>query len=599
MPENDDRGLLDRLPQVNIDSKEVKKRFRRIHGAALRHAHKFIIKRINSVRDAKRNIIIWILGMALLIAATGFQLMWFQRSYRTIAPSATGTYAEAVMGPVDTLNPLLASTSAEQSASYLLFSRLLTYDQTGHLNYDIASNVKLNNEKTTYTVTIRPDAQWHDGKNLTTADIAYTISLIQDTRFRSTIDGWDGVAVKVIDDTTIEFTLQSVYAAFEHLLTFPIVPKHILGSINPANIRESSFSNKPVGSGPFKLNFVQDVDINTQRKVVFLLRNTGYYGGQAKLAKFQLHVYNSAESIAGALTLNEVNAVADLSPADLTKINSKKFIKVSNPIHSGAYTILNTTGFLLKDLAIRQALRLATNTPEIRDRLGVNSPALDLPLTNSHLTGDLPTAPAYDLASAGRILDENGWVMNSVGIRIKDGRELKLAVIVMKDNELEKVLDILVGQWRKAGIAIESRVVDPDDASQNVVQSILQPRNYDVFLYRINIGADPDVFAYWHSSQATANGSNYSNYSNQVSDDALSSARIRVEANLRNAKYLTFVRQWLADVPAIGLYQSTAQYVRIGDVKPFDPKNVLVSPIDRYSDVLDWSVGTRSVYKTP
>ena len=115
----------------------------------------------------------------------------------------------------------------------------------------------------------------------------------------------------------------------------------------------------------------------------------------------------------------------------------------------------------------------------------------------------------------------------------------------------------------------------------------------------MNIGADPDVYAYWHSSQVSPKGSNFSNYSNAISDDALSSARSRVEPELRNAKYITFAKQWLADVPAIGLYQSTVQYVHSRNVRSFKDSTVLVSSIDRYSNILDWSVGNRSVYKTP
>ena len=131
------------------------------------------------------------------------------------------------------------------------------------------------------------------------------------------------------------------------------------------------------------------------------------------------------------------------------------------------------------------------------------------------------------------------------------------------------------------------------------MQNILQPRNYDVLLYQLNIGADPDIYAYWHSSQISPQGLNFSNYSNTISDDALTSARSRVEPLLRNAKYLTFSRQWLSDVPAIGLYQSTSQYVTSKNTHSFDKSNTLISPINRYSDVLDWSVGSQTVYKTP
>lgn len=588
-----------RLPKININGKLLRRRVRRAHLVTVRHARKFIMNRWGSVRESQYRITKWIIVMGVLIAATGFQLMWYQKGYRTVASLEGGTYAEAVLGPLNTLNPIFANSSAENSASYLMFSRLLNYDTTGHLGYDIASSVSANSNNTVFTVKIRPDVKWHDGKALTAEDVKFTIDLIKDSSTRSTIKGWDNIAVKVIDNTTIEFSLQSAYSAFQHLLTFPILPKHILGDVIPDRIRENEFSNTPIGSGPFKISYVQEVNETTGEKVVYLVKNPSYYGGTAKLDKFQLHIYNSSDAIVKALSINEVNAAADLTPTDITEVDSKNNQTASQPIQSGVYAILNTTSTRLKDYSFRKALQLATDAASIRKIFTTNPNSLDLPLTNSQLLNSGLSASGFDVASANKMLDDLGWVVGRDGVRQVDGADLKISIVVLKDSELEKVLNALIDQWSRLNIKIETKIVDPDDAAQNVVSTILQPRNYDVLLYRLFIGADSDVFAYWHSSQANASGLNFSNYSNQIVDDALSTARTRVESDLRKAKYITFARQWLNDVPAIGLYQSTMQYVHSNEVASFNTDNVLISATDRYSDVLNWSVGTKSVYKTP
>ena len=572
---------------------------RKVEGVTIRHTRKFIVKRWDSVREVQRNVVIWVLAMGLLIAATGLQLMWNQQSYQTTAPAVNGTYAEAVLGPVNTLNPLFAETSAEQSASYLMFSRLFKYDTTGNLNYDLATDAKINDTNTIYTVSIRPDAKWTDGFKVTAKDIAFTINLMKNSDTRIADAGWNDIAVKVINDTTIEFTLKSTFAAFENVLTFPIVPEHILGKIAASNILENNFSQNPIGSGSFKLNLVQDVDATSGRKVIYMTRNDDYYGGMANLARFQLHAYTTTEDIMNALSQNEVNAAADLPSTDMANVNTKDYNIISKPIKSGVYAIINLKSGLLNDIALRQALQLATNTSAIRNKLPAGTPALWLPFTTDQLTGDIPTAPQNNLPAAKKLLDDNGWKLNSRNIREKNGKELKISVVTIKNSEFERVLDILAEQWRTLGITVETKIIDLKDEAQNVVQSILQPRNFDVLLYQLNIGADPDVYAYWHSSQASLQGLNFSNYSNAISDDALTSARSRVEPALRNAKYLTFSRQWLADTPAIGLYQPTTNYVVSRNAQAFNPSNVLISPIDRYSDVLNWSVGSRDVYKTP
>jgi len=587
------------LPKASFNKKNITKRMRKVETATVRHAHKFIVKRWDNVRDVQRHVIVWVVLVGIVIAATGLQLMWFQQSYRKTAPADNGTYAEAVLGPIDTLNPLFASTGAERSASYLMFSSLLRYDTTGHLNHDLATSVVADNSNTIYTVKIRPDVKWHDGAKLTAKDVAFTVNLMKNPNTHTTVSGWQGISVKVIDDTTIEFTLQATYAAFEHALTFSILPEHILGKISPTSLRENGFSQNPIGSGPFKLSFIQNSDSSTSHKVIYMSRNDSYYKGTAKLARFQLNIFSTNDEIMRALQMNEVNAASDLSFSDTSQIDSKRYIVVSKPIQSGVYAIINTKSQMLQDVNLRKALQLATNTAAIREKLSKAALALDLPFTNGQLTGDVPMAPKFDIVAARKILDDNGWVLNSQNIREKGGQTFKLSVVTMKNSEFENVLQVLVGQWRSIGVVIETKVIDSNDIAQNVVQNILQPRNYDVLLYQLDIGADPDVYAYWHSSQTIPQGLNLSNYSNPISDDALLSARSRVEPSLRNAKYITFARQWLADVPAIGLYQSTTQYVHSTKASLFDDEMTLVSSIDRYSDVLDWSVGDQNVYKTP
>ncbi len=596
---SDKRNLWIKIPKPNFTSKILRRRMRKAEGITVKHAHKFLVRRLDNVREVQRDVVIWVLAMGLLIAATGLQLMWNQQSYQTESYAKDGTYAEAALGPVETLNPLFAASSAEQSASYLMFSRLLNYDKTGHLNYDLARGITINDAKTVYTITIKPNARWHDGANLTALDIAYTVNLMKDPNTRTPYTGWNDVNVKVINNKTIEFTLKSSFAAFEYALTFPILPQHILGKIAPLNIRENDFSQNPIGSGPFKFSLLQNTDPNTGQKIVYMTRNDDYYGGTANLSRFQLHVYGTDDAIVKALSRNETNAATDLTSTDIQNINTNRYNVTVKPIQSGVYAMLNTKSEILKDVSLRKVLQMATNTTAIRDKLPKGTPALWLPFTQNQLTGDVPLAPIYDKSGAEKILDDSGWKLNSKKVREKDGKELHLSAVTVKNSELENVLDILAKQWRNLGIGVEVKIIDLSDENQNVVQSILQPRNFDVLLNQINIGADPDVYAYWHSSQASLQGLNFSNYTNAISDDALTSARARIEPVLRNAKYITFSKQWLADVPAIGIYQSTMNYVTSQNTHSFDNSNVFISSIDRYSDVLDWAVGNRIVYKTP
>ncbi len=583
-----------------LSKKHLTKRAKKAEGATVRHARKFIVGRLESIREVRRHIIGWLLLVAVLVAAVGAQLVWFQQSYQTVAAGEGGTYAEATLGPVDTLDPLYASSSAEVSASRLLFSSLYSYDQKGTIHTDLAERMDVNPAGTVYTVKLKPNVKWHDGVTLTAKDVAFTVDLIRQPETRSALRvNWQDVSVKALDDTTVVFTLPAVYAAFSHALTFSVLPEHILGKIAPGAIRENNFSRSPIGTGPFKLRLLQAADTSNQHKIVNMVAFDDYFKGKPRLGRFALHAYDSRERILGALKSGEVNAAADISSGDVSQISKVNYRVTSKSIDNGVYALLNTTQPNLKDKLVRQALQLATNTGAIRQSLKVQVPALTLPFINGQLTGDgIPVAPIFDMKRAGELLDAAGWKMAGT-VRKKDNQNLTLRVVTIKDSEYEKVLETISGQWRQLGVEVTTQVIDSSDPAQNFIQGTLQQRQYDVLLYQLAIGADPDVFAYWHSSQIGERGRNLSNYANGAADDALVGARSRLEPDLRNAKYKAFARQWIDDVPAIGLYQSTVQYAQGQGVTSVNDGAVLVSSHDRYADVLYWSVNQQTVYKTP
>lgn len=585
-------------PKPPITRKLLARRVKRAQTASIRHARKFVVRRWTNIRVVRERIALWVIALGVLIGATGLQMVWYQNGYRTTAAATDGTYAEGVIGPLNSLNPLLASSSAEQSAARLMFSSLLVNDDTGHLNNDIATGVSVDATHTVYTVTMRPDAKWQDGYAVTADDVVYTVNLIKDPAFHSSITGWNDITVKALNDTTVQFTLPGVYAAFEQALTFPILPSHLLKNVAAGNLRENSFSSAPVGSGPFEFQFLQNVNTTSGEEIVHMVRNPNYYGGEAKIDRFQLNVYATTDQIVHALSASEVNGSVDVPITSLSKVDTHRYNIETKPINEGVYALFNTTGAVLSDASVRQALQAGTNTTALRVALGRNIPDLYLPFVNGQLTGTLPAEPKYDFTKAQSLLDNDGWVLTG-GVREKNGQPLRLNVVTTKDDDLDRTLNILSQQWQKLGIQVSTNIVDPNDETQNFVQNILQPRNYDVLIYPLNIGGDPDVYAYWHSSQATADGYNFSNYSNGISDDALSTARARLEPDVRNNKYLIFAQQWLKDAPAVGLYQQVVNYVENKNVNGLNKDSTLVNETDRYADVLDWSVGTERVYTTP
>ncbi|RYX78625.1 peptide ABC transporter substrate-binding protein [bacterium] len=595
MPEQESRWR--RFQTVKGRRKDLTRRAKRVEGATVRHAHRFIIKRWDNIRGVRRHILFWMAGVSALILVIGLQMMWFQKSYLVAAPVAGGTYAEAVRGPLATLNPLYATTSAEKSASRLLFSSLYKYDTTGHLKGDLATTMETDDSGKNYTISLRPGAVWSDGYSVTAKDIVYTVNIMKDPSARSVMNAsWKDVEVTAVSDTSVRFTLRTTSATFPQALTFSVLPEHILRDVDPHAIRENGFSNSPVGSGPFKLRLLQAISEGQGRKIVHLAANERYYAGTPKLDRYQLHVYGTTDEIARALRTGEVSAASDVPNDTARVIDGKRYTVIKKPINNGVYAIINTTRPQLTAVEVRRALQLATNTESVREALYGEPEALDLPFVNGQLTGaSVPKRPAVDMTQASKLLDTAGWKLGDDGVRSKAGQPLKLRVVTRKNSDYERVLQVLAGQWKKIGVDVEKVVVDSTAANQSFTQQVLQPRDYDVLIDELEIGADPDVFEYWHSRGRV----NLANYSSVASDDALLTARDQTNIELRKVKYAAFATKWLEDVPAIGLYQPNSLYVAGKNVRSVTSDEKIIAPNERFSDVQYWTAEMKNVYKTP
>ena len=592
----DNKNSWRRFKRLKVDKKQLDKRAKKAEKATLKHAHTFIVRRWSSIYEVRRHMVGWLFLVGLLIVLTGVQMMWFQNSYTEEVPASGGTYAEGLVGPLGTLNPLFATSNAERSATKMIFSGLFSYDQHNRIRGDLAQSWRLEDGGKKYVIKLKDDIQWQDGKELTSKDIVFTVNLIKNPKTNSPLySSWKDISVLAIDKKTVEFTLPGIYSPFLHALNFGVVPEHLLKDVAPESVRESSFSLDPVGSGPFAFRSLQNINMRQGRSVLYLEAFDDYFKGKPKIENIQMHVYGKNSELEKALETNEVNTVNELS-APAAKRLEDKFAIVDVPINHGTYAIFRNDSTIIKSQEVRSALRYGTDTEEIRKKIGSSVNPLEGPLLEKQVEGIAQLKqPGFDEKKANQLLDQAGWKKDSNGKRVKDGQPLSLNFVTLKTGDYPVVGKEIAKQWKKLGVEADVRLVAPEDIQQNV----LQPRAYDVLLYELAIGADPDVYAYWHSSQATQAGLNLANYESGVADDALLSARARFEESLRNTKYTTFVKQWQKDVPAIALYQSSIRYGSSDEVRSLASGSSIVGPADRYRLLEYWTVQTEPKYKTP
>lgn len=588
---------IDQLKELTPSKRSIKGHLRRIERVSLRHAHKFIVRRFVNLREVRRHAMGWLILVCGLAAIAMWQSGLSAQPYTTQVASEGGVYTEGVFGALDTMNPLFASTPAERAASRLLFASLLTYDTKNDLVGELAQHWSTDSSGKVYTVQLRPNAKWHDGESITADDVVYTFGLIKNADTRSPLyAGWRNIGVDKVDEHTVRFTLPVAYAAFLNSLVIGILPEHALKDMHPSEFRTAPFNRAPtVGSGPFKFADLTSVD---QKQSHFLLRttaNTSYVLGAPKLSGFQLHAYKDADTMPQAFNSQEVAGLSDASVSQIGALgNAKNYTRINAPLFNGVYAFLRTDAAYLSDVKVRRALQTSTSRSSIVKLLNNQVEELRGPLLPEQIgyRTDIDQ-PALNLDVAKKLLDEAGWVMGPDGTRIKDGQPLKLHVVTVSSGNYPLVAEELMRQWGQIGVKFDSLVVKPEDAQQNVII----PRAYDILVYEIAIGRDPDVFAYWHSSQVSSIGLNLSNYKSAKVDDELDSARTRTDRALREAKYRLFVQQWINDVPAIALYRPSLSYIQNKNVATFTARP-LVDATDRYYTVRNWAPSKIELHPT-
>lgn len=565
--------FLDRFSRASIKASEEGKE----------HLKKNLIKRISHIKNIRLLILEWaLLIMALTMLAVA-QAFWFSNSYSENFFTKGSVYTEATIGEVNSLNPLFAITNSERVLSRLMFSTITTNDYSGHIGTGLARSITSDNNGKIWRVKLLDNLKWSDGEPITNEDVIFTADLIKNPAVNSIYSSnLRNVKVSENEEGEIVFELPSAYADFMSALNIPIVPKHILESADPKTLVENSFSKTPITSGAFTFNAIQSGSA-TDERIYYLASNANYYEGKTLLGGFSIHTYPDKARVIDAMNMGAVTATAELSETD-SDLVSPQFLKRNSSLNSGAFVFFNTSNGPTKDLALRKAIRQGIDIEKIQN-LAEGTAALNYPLLDSQIKLAYPEIPKRDFSAAKSKIDE-----------LSSSEKIHLNLATVNSGFLPKVAEELKNELENLGLEAHLTVYEE---GQEFISNIISRRNYDVLVYEIELGADPDLLPYYHSSQTSTTGLNLSNYRNALTDDLLLGARDTTDHNLRVKKYESFLSYWISDVPAIGLYQANLTYYYNKKVRTFGNSVRLITPLDRFCDINSWSVTKETKNKTP
>jgi peptide/nickel transport system substrate-binding protein len=213
------------------------------------------------------------------------------------------------------LNPIIHRDVYGAWILYYLNCNLLMLDkEKAQLKPELLAEMPtVSADKLTYTLKLRKDARWHDGKPVTSQDVKFSFDMMMNDkvdaeRTRSYYE--DVKSVEVPDDHTIKFTYKKpYYFTLYSFYDFPVVPKHAFTTLkDPAEFNTHPYNDNPIGCGPYKLEkWEKGVQI-------VLVRNEDYFGPKPNLKKIVLKFIQDDTAAVAELKRGAIDVMA-LPPA--------------------------------------------------------------------------------------------------------------------------------------------------------------------------------------------------------------------------------------------------------------------------------------------
>lgn len=538
-------------------------------------------------------------------------------------PAPGGTYVEGLIGTPQFINPLLCQyNDVDRDLCALIFTGLVRYDENGQPQPDLAERWDISPDGLVYTFHLRPNARWHDDQPVTAADVVFTLGLLQDPLYPGSPDLaalWRTVQVVEVNSLTVQMTLQEPLTPFLQYCTIGLLPKHALPDVTAADLADIPFNRKPIGSGPFRVETVGSSEAGQPQHVLLSAYN-GYYGRQPFIGKIDFKLYPDFPTMVSAYRAGEIQGLSQIPGTQLTAVRDLVALNLYTARQSGYTMIFMNQGDdtlpFFQDQQVRRALMLSLDRRRLIEEVlhgqGVIADSPIIPGTWAYAT-DLPQI-VPNPAAARQLLTEAGWRFPSaerpatddsgtvVGatptpsaavreppVRVKNGVPISFTLYTTGDAAHVALANAIARQWLEIGVRAS---VVPVQAG--LVSNYLAPRTYQAALVDVQLPADPDPYPFWHETQATAPGQNYSQYKDRDVSEVLEQARRTADFNTRRDLYHRFQEMFIERVPGILLYYPLYTYgvsEKVADVQ-IGP---IAYPADRFRTLPDWYVITRRV----
>lgn len=454
-----------------------------------------------------------------------------------------------------TLNPLNNTNYYMEEVLGLIYDGLISLNSSHQAVPVLAESLTPSADAREWTVKLRQNIIWHDGKYFSAEDVKHTITTIQGTpnhKYARCVSNIN--SVEETDAYTLVLKLKHPDSFLAEKLYFPIVPKH-------ANI-----DTTPVGTGLYKFVGISEQQMDLQ---VYGMNAATQEKKVPYITAVRVKFYNTTEEVI-------------YSDCDIVMVKSDDYQKVSGKIGYGTkkyvsteYEVLafNVTKPVLSDSSVRRAIAYAMDRDgAVNTYSKVETMITDIPVVTEHwIRSSSQLTYGYDVDAAKKLLANSNYTP----------QELTFSCLVNKDNTLRiQYAAYFKERLAEVGITLNITEVTAEEMTQK-----LATKEYDLAFVGMNIPLVDDLTAYYGSTGAN----NITGYQNANLDALFTKLSGYIYENERKSIFADIESILRTDAPYVGLYYkqhfifyNKSRVHGIGDVKP--------SYCKKFTDIETWFI---------
>lgn len=330
----------------------------------------------------------------------------------------------------------------------------------------------------TYTFKLKDNVKFWDGNPATANDVAFWLYVLSDPKYDGILDlstahikGWDAYkngsaatisGIKVVDDKTIEITLDKPNAPALWTLNMPLMEKaHYAPNFKKGDAKavEAKLST-PMGTGPYK--FVS-YSPSTGLK---LTANTAYFNGAPKIQNLVFTITPEGQELQSVQTGQTDLANATCDDDNMTSLKNSGFINAFYfPTNGYGQVQWNIQDPKYNDVRVREALAYGLNRAAVvKDVYGQYAYVdnVPIPMASWGFTADGINNYDFNTDKAMQLLNQAGWALNPDTNKLeKDGKPFVIDFTATSGNSVTDVmLPEMKTDYGKLGITVNIESAD-------------------------------------------------------------------------------------------------------------------------------------------